>query len=121
MENFFRPGKWFVLFCGVFVLIYAALQYVSNSRLKTEAQIVGSHIFTWKWPGSACLSQAEITDAQILRKTESDAVVQVKGKQSLLNDSAKGTANEECTAILTFYKRSIHNQDYWELGQVQFP
>ena len=134
MENFFKPGKWLVLFCGVFVLLWGVLQYVSNARLKQEAQIAGQDIFTWAWPGDNWNSRAEITDASVVKKSENDAVVLVKGRQYLSylppgaastapNAAASGGENEtvDCSAKLTFYKMSVRNKDYWMLGKVEFP
>lgn len=83
MDNVFRPGKWLVLFCGVFVLLWGALQFVSNSRLKQEAEVVGQHLFTWTNQGDRMESFASITDATILEKSDRDAVVQIKGQQTL--------------------------------------
>jgi hypothetical protein len=123
MENLFRPGKWLVLFCGVFIVLFGALQFVSNARLKEEAQIVGAGIFTWNWPGDNWSSHARITEANVLHKGDKDAVVQVTGKQFLTGAATAGGKEEtaDCSATLTFYKRSHQNKDYWELGEVQFP
>lgn len=119
MENLFRPGKWLVLFCGIFLLLYAALQYVANARLKQEAEILGGQIFNWQWPGDNWTSHAQVMSADIIRRTDKDAVVQVKAKQTL--QMAKQSETDDCTATLTFYKRSVQNKDYWQLGEVQFP
>lgn len=120
MEKLFRPGKWLVLFCGVFVLLWGVLQYVSNSRLKEEAEIIGASLFTWTWPGDDWSSRAEISSADVVSKTETGAVVKVTGKQTL-NLSAGVTETADCAATLTFYKLSEKNKDYWVLGKVEFP
>ena len=143
MENLFKPGKWLVLFCGVFVLLWGVLQYVSNARLKEEAQMVARDIFTWAWPRDNWRSRAEITDAAVVKKSENDAIVLVKGRQHLgympsgavdaAADAGKkgesATANVasndsgetvDCAAKLTFYRMSVKNKDYWMLGKVEF-
>jgi hypothetical protein len=125
MENLFKPGKWLVLFCGLFVLLWGVLQYVSNARLKEEAERWGAIVFTWNWPGDQWSSRAEMTEASVLRKTDHDAVVRIKGKQYLTagvpGDKLTNSEAVDCAAVLTFYKRSVHDKDYWELGEVEFP
>ncbi len=144
MENLFRPGKWLVLFCGVFVLLWGVLQFVSNSRLKQEAEVVGKGLYTWSWPGDNWRSTADITDATVTQKTDHDAVVEIKGKQTLayypqassatlIPASKDGpsqfiiagkpdqTETVDFSATLTFYRMSEQNKDYWVLGKVDFP
>src|SRR5438105_4906009 len=104
MENIFRPGKWFVLFCGVLVVVVVALRYVANADLLSEAKRVGFNIFTWYWPGDNWNSRAEITDAKVLEKGDYDAVVRVQGKQFLtVGDNAKLADSQaqafDCSAI----------------------
>lgn len=145
MENLFRPGKWLVLFCGVFILLWAVLQYVSNARLKEEAQLVGQRIFSWSWPGDNCQARTTITDTSVLRKTDRDAIVMVKGKQTVtyyepgqdkfrlmqdkqppglhyiaMTGAARHEETADCAAKLTFYRMSQQNKDYWVLGNVEF-
>lgn len=122
MEKLFRPGKWLVLFCGVFLLLYGVLQYVSNARLKEEASLLGKNIFTWTWRGVDWRSEAEITNADVVQKSANDAVVKIKGRQTLLVSEDR-TAPEvvDCSATLTLYRTSIKNRDYWVLGKVEFP
>jgi len=117
MENIFRPGKWLVLFCGVFVLLWGVLQYVSNARLKEEATQIGTGIFSWTWPDGAS-SKTQITDADVVQKNANDAVVKIKGKQTLA--LAANPVVEDVEATLYFYKTSIDNKDYWMLGKVEF-
>ena len=123
MENLFRPGKWLVLFWGVFVLLFATLQYVSNMRLKQEAEMWAGRIFTWTWTPVNWASHVHIDDAKVISKNDHDAVVEVTGKQySSFAPEAEKTPEEasDCKVRLTFYKRSEHDKDYWELGQVLF-
>lgn len=123
MENLFRPGKWLVLFCGMFVLLWGVLQYVSNARLKEEATLVGNGIFTWSWPEGDYISKGDITDASVVQKNANDAVVKVKGKQTLGPQSTIASNPEvvDVEATLYFYKTSIDNKDYWMLGKVELP
>jgi hypothetical protein len=128
MESLFKPGKWLVLFCAAFLLVWMGLQYVANDRLKKEAEIIGKQIFTWTWPGEFT-SSAQITDVSVVQKTDKDAVVMVKGQQQVITEQKNdhGTNTLDCTARLTFYKMSGENpktkkiEDYWILGQVDFP
>jgi hypothetical protein len=128
MENLFRPGKWLVLFCGLFVLLWAVLQYVSNQRLKLVAQEAANDVFTWNWPGD-WRSSGEITEASVLKKDDHDAVVKVKGHQVLTfltpgvkpDPTSQKTETVDCSATLSFYRKSVNNKDYWVLGKVEFP
>src|SRR6185437_12626394 len=123
MDNLFRPGKWLVLFCGVFVLLFATLQYVSNEVLRQTATDWAGRIFTWNWTPVNWASHIHIDNVKVISKNEHHAVVEVTGKQfaSFAADGAK-TPEEasDCKVRLTFYKRSEHDKDYWELGQVLF-
>jgi hypothetical protein len=123
LENLFRPGKWLVLFCGLFILLWGVLQYVSNLRLKQEATQVAESVFTWVWPGDDYVSKAQITDAAVVQKNANDAVVKVKGKQTLGLASTIASNPEivDLEATLYFYKKSIKNKDFWMLGKVEFP
>jgi hypothetical protein len=123
MENIFRPGKWFVLFCGMFIILWGVLQYVSNARLKEEATMIGAGIFTWSWPGGDFASKGQITDASVVQKNANDAVVKIKGKQSFGPESTIASNPEvvDVEATLYFYKTSIDNKDYWMLGKVELP
>lgn len=123
MENIFRPSKWFVLFCGVLVLVWAFLQLVSNLRVADEAKIQASKIYSWQWPEKNLKSSAEITDATVVRRTDTDAIVKVNGRQtlqSMIAGTVQGVSKEasevvDCSATLTFY-RSSNN---WVLGKVE--
>ncbi len=125
MEAIFRPSKWFVIFCGILVATWGILQYVSNLRLEREAEGVGARVFTWFWPGDNWLSEARITSASIERRTETDAIVKVKGKQVLTffargqdrNDKTARSETVDCSATLTFYRLSNN----WVLGKVELP
>jgi hypothetical protein len=47
MEKLFRPNKWFVGFCGLLIVVFVSLQYVSRMRLQGLAQAWGKEIYTW--------------------------------------------------------------------------
>lgn len=113
MEKFFRPNKYLVLFCALFILVCGLYQLVASLRLSDMAKTTGAEVFTWYWPAYHLRSQALITEAAILRKSEMDAVVKIKGNQTLLSDDK--TRLSQLDAILTFYRASNH----WVLGKVE--
>ena len=118
MEKFFQPNKWFVMFCAILIAVFVLLQSVSNMRVLDGAKAVARDLFTWQWDD--CDASVDITDASVLKKTETDAVVQVKGRQSLRfapPDNKMGSKERaaDVTATLTFYK----SQNDWFLGKVE--
>lgn len=121
VNKIFSPGKWFVIFCGLFVLVWLGLQYVANMRLQEDAKIAANEVFTWDWPQigeQKWASKAEITDVSVVQKTDNDAIVKVKGKQQVVFISGDGPGQSEvvdCGATLNFYKKN--NQ--WQLGRVE--
>lgn len=123
MEKIFYPNKWFVLFCGLLVLVWIVLQSVANMRIAEHAKLVGQHIFSWSWPDRRWLSAAQITKADVLHRTGTDAVVKIEGRQVLTMPGAgsqidSGSSKSEvvdCAATLTFYKASNN----WVLGKVE--
>ncbi|MBI4533982.1 MAG: hypothetical protein HY711_08535 [Candidatus Melainabacteria bacterium] len=123
MENIFRPSKWFVVFCGALVVVWAVLQLVSNLRVADEAKRQAREIFAWQWPGKNLVSSAEITEATVVRRTDTDAIVRVKGRQTIKTINAgttegvnkESTEAVDCGAILTFYRSSNH----WVLGKAE--
>ena len=125
MEKIFHPNKWFVLFCGLLVLVWAGLQAVANMRIADEARLAGRRIFSWEWPGRSWFSRAEITDAKVVRRTDTDAIVKIKGHQYLNVPQAADPADKgkeksevvDCHATLTFYRSS----NRWMLGKVELP
>ncbi len=122
MEKIFS-WKVLVSFCAVFILAWVALQTVSNMRLEEEAKIIGSNIFFWEWPGENWKSQAEITTATVIKKSDNDAVIKISGKQLLtvsepgtsLDNSSTESQTVDCTAVLTLYRQSGN----WVLGRVE--
>lgn len=123
MEKIFTPNRWFVLFCGLLILVWGALRVVADVRLCEKAKMVGEEIFTFDWPDPALKSEVESIKAQVLRRGTHDAVVTVTGWQvvSNQNDSATGgkelkaATPSELNAVLTFYR----SEDKWELGKVE--
>ena len=75
-------------------------------------------IFTWDWPDKEH-SHATITGAELVKKTDADAVVRVTGTQVIervgQTDPAQQKSETACGALLTFYKS---NND-WVLGKVE--
>jgi len=125
MEKIFRPNKWFVIFCALLVAVWGGLQLVANMRLADEAKQEASQIFTWDWPTLNCFSKADVTDATVVRRTDSDAIVKVSGKQVVTTAPPNTpvdfkTARSDVVDVnvtLTFYRSS--NQ--WVLGKVEIP
>jgi hypothetical protein len=138
MEKIFRPNRIFVIFCLLLIFVWLGLQYVSNMRISEAASSEALEIFDWQWPGQVA-SNVEITNVSVISKSENEARVRVKAKQTLTklaeaiadstekkdkpNDSnpdtqpASGAATSSDTAcVLTLY-RSNRN---WVLGKVEF-
>ena len=124
MEKIFTPNRWFVLFCGLLILVWGALRIVADVRLCERAKVVGLSIFTWNWPDLAVKSKVESINAQVLRRGSHDAVVTVTGRQVIskpgtdLNPKADLGPNQstnDLKAVLTFYR----SEDRWELGKVE--
>ena len=119
MEKLFQFNRWFVLFCGLLVLTFTILQAVSYSRLVEEAKLTAQDVFTWRWTSCGLRSSAVITDTRILRKSDTDAVVRVKGRQTLLWENSRRspglTDTSACGTVLTFYKKGGR----WYLGKVE--
>jgi hypothetical protein len=121
LEKIFTPNKWFVLFCAVLVIMFAALQAVANMRLQEIAKAEGAHIFSWRWPATAS-SVGTVQTVDIIKKTENDAIVRVKAVQNIIlenqSESKVPLKSEDisCSAVLTFYRVDKE----WMLGKVQY-
>lgn len=123
LEKLFLSSKWFVVFCALFIVVWLALQVVSNMRLENESQIIGNNLFSWTWPERSWESRGDITKVSILQKTDNDAVVEVIGKQTLLKPpetarldrEAQQSETVDCSAKLTLYRRN----NKWVLGRVE--
>ena len=132
MESIFRPNKWFVLFCALLILVWGGYQLVANMRIANEAKLIGQDIFTWDWPELGWSSNGLITDATVVRRNDTDAIVKIKGKQLIRSlrsgaqaakdsQQSSGTTTPdqvmEANATLTFYRLSNN----WVLGRVELP
>lgn len=135
MEKLFRPNRIFVMFCLLLIIVWLGLQYVSNMRVSEVARMEASEVFDWKWPGQVS-SNVEITDVSVLSKSENEAKVRVKAKQTFTKLASAETANQcnqeksipetqpaqgaasssDTACVLTLY-RSNRN---WVLGKVEF-
>jgi hypothetical protein len=136
MEKLFRPNRIFVIFCLLLIIVWLGLQYVSNMRISEAARLEAAEVFDWKWPGQVS-SNVEITDVSVLSKSENEAKVRVKAKQTFTKlAGANGTADQgnqekpvsatqpapgaasssDTACVLTLY-RSNRN---WVLGKVEF-
>ncbi|MCC6977836.1 MAG: hypothetical protein IT343_05910 [Candidatus Melainabacteria bacterium] len=130
MEKLFRPNKIFVVFCLLLIFVWLGLQYVSNIRITEAATAEAQEVFDWSWPGQVS-SKAEITNVSVLNRSDNEAKVRVKAKQTLtkLADSPgaldkdgsskaaiDGPSTSDTACVLTLY-RSDRN---WVLGKVEF-
>lgn len=116
MEKMFRPNRWFILFCALFLVVCGSYQLVGNLRLEETAKQAAADIFTWEWPVKHLKSQATITEISIVKKSDTDGIVKVKGQQTLMRRSDNSHESVECNAVLTFYKKSGE----WILSKVEF-
>lgn len=120
VEKIFTPNRWFVLFCGLLILVWGALRIVADIRLCEKAKLVGEDIFTFTWPELSVQSKVESIKAQVLRRSSHDAVVTVTGWQKVFNPekaeiNSAQASQAELNAVLTFYR----SEDHWELGKVE--
>lgn len=111
------------MFCALIVLMFGALQTVANMRLQELAKAEGEQLFSWQWSGIGAAS-CSIDHSDIIKKTETDAVVRVKGAEKITLTSGAGDnkvsqpaeTTVACSAVLTFYRKDKE----WMLGKVQF-
>lgn len=116
MEKFFRPNKLFVAFCLLLIIVWVTLQQVSTLRIAEIARQEAADIFTWNWP-SEVSSGVEITGADVVKRSENEAVVKVQGRQKLAHGNGKKVEwPVECSAVLTLYRLNRN----WVLGRVEF-
>lgn len=129
--------SWPVLvgICGTFLVVWISLQFLSTMRLQEEAKDIGDRVFSWEWPGQDWQSSAKMTEAEIVRRTDNDAVVRVSGKQTLTNKTIDGAENNsanpvdiskqrsetvDCSVTLTLYRQGTGQAGYqWVLGRVE--
>lgn len=113
MEKLFSINKWFVFFCGLFVLVWLALQTVSNQRIVEIAKLDAQSVFSWQWQDMGWGEAADITEAKVLKLTKFDAKVRIVGKQRAISPDGQ---TEKLVATLTFYRQGKN----WILGRVEF-
>ncbi len=126
--------SWPVLvgICGVFLAVWVALQFLSTMRLQEEAKEIGVSVYSWNWPGENWQSSAEMTQAEIVHRSDNDAVVKVSGKQTLktsggeknsgnpLDISKQRSETVDCSVTLTLYRQGTGQAGYqWVLGRVE--
>ena len=110
MEKLFSFNKWFVFFCGFFVVVWLALQTVMNQRVIEIAKGDAENVFSWQWPDRQWYERATIAEAKVLKLTKADAKVRIVGRQKDDN------GDEDLSATLTFYREGKN----WILGRVEF-
>jgi hypothetical protein len=123
-----RLDPRFVLLCAILIVVWLALQEVTDERIKLEASTSVNRLYNWNWSRLGVRSSFKIEKVKILKKTNTDAIVEVRGKQTLMWSTksenvsphikyftSKSQLDEERGTILTFYKLSNN----WVLGQVE--
>lgn len=129
--------SWPVLvgICGVFLVVWVSLQFLSTMRLQEEAKEIGTSVFSWNWPGEDWQSAAQMMEAEIVHRTDNDAVVRVSGKQTLTKKTNDGgeknsaspldiskprSETVDCSVTLTLYRQGTGQAGYqWVLGRVE--
>lgn len=139
MEKIFTFSKWFVLFCALLIAARLAWQYVADQVLTEEAHVVGENVFNFDWdeniPGLAdkngstnggggsnlLRSQSKVVEAKVLRRTTTDAQVQISGNQVISAVQPDGKLSSEppvqakFSAVLSFFKE----KGRWFLSKVE--
>lgn len=117
VEKFFRPNRYFVGLCVLLIVVWFALQTVSNFNITHAAEQFSDQMFDWNWTELGWRSQTKITSIEVIKKSETDAVIEVTGKQKLtnINDQHAEVQATDCSAILILYKSSGD----WTVGRVE--
>lgn len=122
MEKLFTFNKFFVAFCALLIVVVFAAKVVSDMSVAEDAKKIAQGIFQWDWQTMHLHSDAVITDAKVLDRSDTEAKVEVTGKQTVSEDvtpvgaGAQASPNEsDCKAILTFYRTN----NKWELARVE--
>jgi hypothetical protein len=86
MDNFFRPtNPIFVGFCALLVVAIFAAGYIRDQRILEQAKVIGRQEAEWSWPSQGISTNiVDDIQARILKRTENDAEVEVKGKQNIV-------------------------------------
>lgn len=115
VEELFTPSRWFVIFCGLLIVIWMALQWVANWRLEEEARIEAAQVFGWEWTNSGWNSTARITRVAVVSRSDTDAVVEVDGQQTVNCLGAEPPVQTlNCRCRLSFYR----DNKRWRLASV---
>lgn len=116
MEKLFTPGKWFVAFCAIFVVVFVVRNYVRMSRIEAESKSYGETVFDWRYEPGRLKSTCEMLDAKVLKSDDNSATVEVSGKQHLSDlDKAGPDKTVECKAVVYIYRQDNH----WQLGSIE--
>ena len=97
------------------------LQLVINLRLTAMAKADGQRVLNWSWPPERVRARAEVLGAEVVNRSDTDAVVRVKARQTLQRLDGTGTSfmdtgvPSDCQAVLTYYKANRN----WLLGKVE--
>lgn len=114
MNKVFNPSVWFVSFCGLLVVVWAALQIVSNMRLTDLATQDAQQMFSWQWTSHACTAQAQIDKVNVEAKNNITATVKITGSENVVYAGGK-PQSFPLAAKLKYYR--VNND--WILGSVE--
>jgi len=106
MDDFFRPtNPLFVGFCAVLVVAIFAAGYIRDQRILEQAKLIGLQEAQWSWPSQGVTTNVDDIQARILKRSENDAVVEIKGKQKIslqtpgagnpINDRSSGQSKDQ--------------------------
>jgi hypothetical protein len=118
-------NKYFLIFCSLLIVVWLALQWVIDERIKEQADLCATELFTWSWPTLNADSSFVGQSIKVLKRSDTEALVEVSGLQKLYKGSLKQgsndpTARQQCdtytvTTKLSFYKMNGR----WLLGNIQ--
>jgi hypothetical protein len=119
MEKIFSINKWSVGLCALIIGVFASVQFAGNEHLKAVATVAGEHVFSWQWLGAG-RSHAVIDKTEVVKRSETDAVVRVKAHQTIEQELAGKFIPKQpevaCSALLTFYRADKE----WILAKVEY-
>jgi hypothetical protein len=105
MDNFFKAtNPIFVGFCALLVVSVFAAGYIRDQRILEEAKVIGRQEAEWSWPSQGISTNVDNIEAKILKRTENDAEVEVRGKQKIIlqtpepDNQAKTSTNAQAVA-----------------------
>jgi hypothetical protein len=119
MEKIFSINKWSVGLCALIIAAFGAMQFAGSEHLLAVASLAGEHIFSWQWQGAG-RAHAVIYKAEVMKKSDTDAVVRVMAHETIEQEAAgKFIAKRPeiaCSAKLTFYRADKE----WILARVEY-